>query len=118
MNRFFTVMALLLSLAISNVSMAGDHWNECSSADGNIRLSNGMLTVGDSKEEIEFTGKMKILKTISKEKTMCTLKDSGKKVLLMQNIVTVEQITVSSVEEIVLCQRGGGNLVPEEFCKE
>lgn len=120
------ITALLLVLAFAGTATAGDHWDDCSSADGNVRLSNGMLTVGDLQEEITYSGEGKVLATIEDVKNTCILKDSGQEVLVYANTITVEQITyaleedgpAAAMTETVLCQRGAGMLVPEDMCKE
>jgi hypothetical protein len=124
-------IALLFSLIISNAAMAGDHWDNCSSADGSVRLIDGVLTVAgvegiEEAQAISYSGTPKVLKKVKTEKTTCVLKDSGKKATVMENVITVEEITyaleedgpASKIKAVVVCERGAGNLVPEEFCKQ
>lgn len=123
------VVSLFVFMAFAGTAIAGDHWDNCSSADGSVTLSDNVLFVSgvegeDSPQEIAYSGEGKVLKKIKTEKTTCVLKDSGKKATVMENVITVEEITYAleedapAIKAVVICERGAGNLVTQELCKE
>jgi len=117
----FAILTLATTLSFST-SFAGDHWDNCSSADGFVRLENGQATV-DGVGEVQVAS-VKVLKKIKSEKQTCVLKDYNQKVISYMNDTTVEEVSyiveksAPASKVIVICEKGGSGIPANAECKE
>ncbi len=117
-------IALALALGLSASAFASDHWDYCSSADGVVKLENGILTVEGIGEIAEESVKINQLSVVKHDKEMCVLQKSGQEVVAFENTVSVEEVTYTTEENdpetkvIVLCESGGSGIPAADSCKE
>lgn len=117
-------MFLVLSIAfLSATTFASDSWDSCSSADGYVRMDNGVLSIEGVGEIASESVKVKVLSTVKTELEKCILKGYNSEVIAYDNTVTVEEVTYTIEENdqpstvVLLCERGGSGIPADASCK-
>jgi|GEM_PF-4706058 len=118
---FAALVAGLISMA-SLPAFSSDHWDNCSSADGNMLIENGQPRFVNNGDEASFQLLKLVKKTVISKKTeKCKLKNSGQVVISYTNEVTVElwetQVAEAAGENYFICERGGSGIPAADECK-
>lgn len=109
----------ILAVAASSPAFASDHWDNCSNADGSVKIEGGQLIVnGDDIVGPKTLGK----RVLEKKSETCRLKNSGQTVIAFDNEVTSEKIeyVYMAVKHtaFLVCERGGSGVPANDSCRE
>lgn len=109
----------LLALAFASPAFASDNWDNCSNADGTIKVENGQLVIGgDEIADHKVIGK----RVLEKKTERCRLKNDGSTVISLMNEVSSEKIqyVYMNVKQttFLVCERGGSGIPANDSCRE
>lgn len=114
----------LLITALLQTANASDHWDNCTSADGQISLENGQVVKPEPNGE-ENPVVDKVVKTIKIKQTTetCVLKNSRTRVTSISDLVSYQemQMHVGDTPPFTvgfLCSQGGSGIPAADSCDE
>ncbi len=113
-----TLSFALLALTFTAPAFASDSWDDCSNADGSVKVTHGDLYVND-----EAVAGLKVIATRSLEKKSetCRLKNSGQTVISFLNEVSSEKVEYlyMNVKHTIflVCERGGSGIPANDSCR-
>ena len=114
-------IALTLVSVFSFSATASDHWDMCSSADGSVKMENGVLTI-EGIGETTFS-QLIVVSTLKNEEENCILKGAGTEVVSHSNTVSVEEVQYTTEENdpassvYLICERGGSGIPANDECR-
>ena len=114
----WTLSVIILSL--TSWAHAGEHWDNCSDASGNIKIENGQIQLAGQESE---TVRFKVLgKTVlKKNQQSCVLKHSGQKIISYENEDNVQRIEIRSSGRkslaYVICSIGDSGTPDNDECR-
>lgn len=118
----FIIVSLVIGL-FSNV-YASDSWDSCSSADGYVRMDNGVLSIDGIGEIASESVNVTVLSTVKTEQELCMLKNYKTEVIAYDNTITVEEVEYTMEENdvqpskvILICERGGSGIPANDECQ-
>lgn len=109
---------------VGNMALATDQWDYCSSADGNVKIENGVLSVGEVGEIASESVKVTVLSKIKEDQEKCVLKKHKTEVISYVNTITVEEVKFAIEENgspskaVVICERGGSGIPANDECRK
>lgn len=107
---------VVLALTFSQLAVAGDHWDYCSSADGSVKTEYDSVTQeGSEVENAEITV---ISETVLKtETTNCKMRGSNDRMDVYVNVTSTKLVRIKSpavdFQKHLICESGGASIIPD-----
>lgn len=107
---------VVLALTFSQLALAGDNWDYCSSADGTVKTEYDTATQeGSEIENAEVTViRERVLKT---EKTNCKLRGGNTRMDVYLNTTSTRLVRIKSpqvdFQKHLICESGGASIIPD-----
>ncbi len=119
--KTLVLSALLFTLPLP--LCASDSWSECTSPDGRFQIVwDRLVEANPSKNETFLLGQKKKEVLIKKMTETCVLKNSKKRVVIMEEVTTFQVFILKSrglrLEQDFICVRGGAGVPVDDSCTQ